>query len=89
MAACDSRAHAVDRAVVDATEAWVLADRVGQQFTATVIDANTHSATIVIDDPAVRAKCSGDKLQVGSTIAATLTTADVAARKVEFAVVGP
>ncbi|HEY3737379.1 MAG TPA: hypothetical protein VGL26_08030 [Jatrophihabitans sp.] len=50
---------------------------------------HTHSATIVIDDPAVRAKCSGDKLQVGSTIAATLTTADVAARKVEFAVVGP
>lgn len=84
MAAADSRAHAADRAVIDATEAWLLADRVGERFAATVIDANTRSATIVIENPAIRGRCIGENLAVGGTIQVTLTKADVAARVVEF-----
>ena len=84
MAAADHRAHEADRAVIDMTEAWLLQHRLGEQFRATVIDANTHSATIVLDDPVVRAKCSGDGLRVGSSITVTLAAADVAKRTVSF-----
>lgn len=62
MAAADHRAHLADRAVIDATEAWLLRDRVGESFDATIIEADEHAATIMLDDPAVRARCSGDHL---------------------------
>lgn len=86
MAAADRRAHEADRAVIDMTEAWLLRDRVGQRFQATVIDANTHSATIVLDDPAVRAKCAGDNLEIGSHVSVTLQEADPTRREVRFSV---
>jgi exoribonuclease R len=84
MAAADSRAHAIDRAVVDATEAWLLQGRIGETFVATVLDANSHSATVVLDDPVVRAKCTGDNLAVGTSISVRLAAADVTKREVEF-----
>ena len=85
MARVDHLAHEVDRAVVDMTEAWLLTDRVGEIFRATVIDADDHSGTIVIDEPAVRARCDGAGLPVGSQIDARLITADVPSRQVRFA----
>jgi exoribonuclease R len=84
MAHSDQRAHVIDRAVVDATEAWLLRDRVGETFNALVIDADEHNATVMLDDPAVRARCAGDQLPVGERISATLTEADVAKRSVHF-----
>lgn len=83
----DRRAHQADRAVVDATEAWLLRDRVGEVFDALVIDADEHAATITLDDPAVRARCTGTNLPVGDRIRATLTEADVEHRKVTFAAI--
>ncbi|HVU93109.1 MAG TPA: hypothetical protein VHC23_12790, partial [Jatrophihabitans sp.] len=80
----DALAHTVDRAVVDATEAWLLRDRVGETFPAVVIDADEHSGTVVLDDPAVRARCDGAGLPVGARVEVRLTTADVAARQVRF-----
>jgi VacB/RNase II family 3'-5' exoribonuclease len=80
----DQRAHAVDRAVVDMTEAWLLRDRIGQTFSATVIDANEHAGTVVIDDPAVRAQCSGSNLPVGARIMVRLVEAEVAKHTVRF-----
>jgi exoribonuclease R len=84
MARADHLAHAVDRAVVDATEAWLLHDRVGEIFPAVVIDADQHGGTVVLDDPAVRARCAGDHLPIGERIEARLITADVPTRKVAF-----
>lgn len=84
MATADRRAHDIDRAVVDATEAWLLRDRVGTAFAATVIDANEHSGTIVIDEPAVRAPCDGQHLPVGERISARLVAADVVKHRVRF-----
>ncbi len=84
MRSADQRAHAVDRAVVDATEAWLLHGRVGDDFPAVVIDANEHSGTVVVDDPAVRARCDGDALPGGGRITARLVEADVANRAVRF-----
>jgi len=53
-------------------------------FDALVIDAEDHAATITIDDPAVRARCSGENLQVGTRIRATLQEADIVKRLVRF-----
>jgi len=86
MADADRRAHEVDRAVIDATEAWLLRDRVGERFTATVIDADAHAATVVVDEPAIRARCTGDNLPVGEKITVTLAEADVEKRLVRFQV---
>jgi exoribonuclease R len=85
MRRADQRAHDIDRAVVDATEAWLLRDRVGARFSAVVIDADKHAGTIVVDDPPVRARCDGAALPVGERIAVRLTVADVATRTVRFA----
>jgi exoribonuclease R len=84
MRTADRLAHDVDRAVVDATEAWLLRDRVGQRFSAVVIDADDNAATVVLDDPAVRARCDGAGLPVGTRIGVRLTEADVRARRVRF-----
>jgi exoribonuclease R len=84
MAEADRLAHEVDRAVVDMTEAWLLKDRVGQHFPAVVIDAQDHAGTVVLDEPAVRARCDGAGLQVGERVGVILVEADVARREVRF-----
>jgi exoribonuclease R len=84
MRASDQRAHAADRAVVDATEAWLLRDRVGELFDVLVIDTDEHAATVTLDEPAVRARCHGDTLTVGTRIRAELVRADVPTRTVLF-----
>jgi exoribonuclease R len=84
MAKSDQRAHAVDRAVVDATEAWLLQDRVGASFWARVIDADEHAGTVMLDEPPVQARCQGTSLAVGEHIQVRLVEADVASRTVRF-----
>jgi exoribonuclease R len=83
MQRADQLAHRVDRAVVDATEAWLLRDRIGETFSAVVIDANGQGGTVVLDEPAVRAQCDG-QLPVGERLQVRLVAADVAARQVRF-----
>jgi exoribonuclease R len=84
MQRADHLAHEVDRAVVDATEAWLLRGRVGETFPAVVIDADEHGGTVVLDDPAVRARCAGTGLNPGARTRVRLVTADVASRQVRF-----
>lgn len=86
MQVSDQRAHQVDRAVVDTTEAWLLRDRIGERFAAIVLDANEHAATIMLDVPAVRARCDGANLPVGERVTVRLTEADVSTRTVRFEV---
>jgi exoribonuclease R len=84
MADADHLAHEIDRAVIDSTEAWLLRDRVGERFAVTVVDAEPHAATVVVDEPAIRARCTGDNLPVGEKITATLAEADIPKRLVRF-----
>ncbi|WP_375498517.1 RNB domain-containing ribonuclease [uncultured Jatrophihabitans sp.] len=84
MAGADRRAHEIDRAVVDATEAFVLRDQVGSVFEAVVIAADGKAGTVVLDDLAVRARCVGANLPVGERVRVRLTSADVTARTVRF-----
>jgi exoribonuclease R len=84
MQRADHLAHEVDRAVVDATEAELLRNRIGSVFGAVVIDADERAGTVVLDEPAVRGRCSGANLPIGERIRVRLVSADVAQRTVRF-----
>ncbi|MCW2743133.1 MAG: Ribonuclease [Blastococcus sp.] len=89
MAASDRRTRDVERAVVDATEAWLLRDREGQVFSAVVVDAEDGRGTVVLDDPAVRGRCTGEGLRPGTRVRVRLEQADVASRTVRFTTAVP
>jgi exoribonuclease R len=84
MAASDRRTHEVERAVVDATEAWLLRSRIGQTFSAVVVDAENGKGTVVLDDLAVRGRCTGTGLRPGTRVDVRLDEADVARRTIGF-----
>ncbi len=87
MAASDRRTRAVERAVVDATEAQLLRDRVGELFDAVVVDAEGSRGTVVLTDPAIRARCAGE-LTPGTRVQVRLVEADVERRSVRFEAAG-
>jgi exoribonuclease R len=84
MAASDRRTREVERAAVDAVEAWLLRGREGQVFSAVVVDAENGKGTVVLDDLAVRGRCDGTGLQPGTRVRVRLTQADVAGRRIGF-----
>lgn len=84
MAASDKRTREVERAVLDATEAWVLHGRDGEEFSAVVVDAQDGRGTVLLDDPAVRGRCTGEGLTRGTRVRVRLEAADVAGRTVRF-----
>jgi exoribonuclease R len=88
MSASDRRTREVERAVVDATEAWLLRDRVGETFTAVVVDAEDGRGTVVLDGLAIRGRCTGQGLRPGTRVRVRLEEADVAGRVVRFATEG-
>lgn len=88
MAASDSRTRGVERAVVDATEAWLLRDRVGRDFTAVVLEAEDGRGTVVLEELAVRGRCTGEGLQPGTRVRVRLEEADVVARTIRFRLEG-
>ncbi|MEZ5180476.1 MAG: hypothetical protein R2702_01125 [Acidimicrobiales bacterium] len=82
MAEGDRRGRALERAVVDATEAFVLADRVGHVFRPRC-SGGPRSGTVVLDHPPVRPAAAAD-LPLGGTVHVRCTEADVARRRVRF-----
>jgi exoribonuclease R len=85
MAASDRRTREVERAALDATEAWLLRGREGEVFSAVVVDAEDGRGTVVLDGHAVRGRCTGDGLTPGTRVRVRLEEADVVARTVRFA----
>ncbi|NUS72667.1 MAG: RNB domain-containing ribonuclease [Corynebacteriales bacterium] len=88
----NQRANAVERAVLDYTEAVVLADRLGENFDAVVLDLDERGnhdpsddlADIVVAALAVRAKCEGEAMRAGTMINAQVIIANPATRQVRF-----
>lgn len=84
------RAHSAERtleaAIVDFVEAALLRDRVGQEFTAIVIDvdADEGRARLQITEPAVVATMDADGLSLGDRVVVRLVEADPQARRVRF-----
>ena len=90
MARADQAAHRYERAVVDWVEACLLQHRVGEVFTGTVVevDPEHHRGTVVVRQPAVEARVSGDGLPLGHEVQLRLTQADPAEARVTFEVAG-
>ena len=84
MTAATRRANALERAVVDAAEAVVLAPRVGERFPAVVVEAGGKGGVVQLREPAVRARCEGADLPLGERLDVQLVTADPATRTVLF-----
>ena len=84
MSASDRRTREVERAVVDATEAWLLRGREGETFSAVVVDAEDGRGTVVLDDLAIRGRCTGEGLRPGIRMPVRLEQADVPGRTVRF-----
>jgi exoribonuclease R len=87
------RASSASHGAVDLAEAVLLADRIGEEFTAAVLDTDAprhHNGndarprgTVALDEPPVRARCDGS-LTLGQRIQVRLTVADPQRRMVEF-----
>ncbi|AYJ50060.1 RNB domain-containing ribonuclease [Rhodococcus sp. P1Y] len=90
MRASDSTASKVDRACIDLTEASVLKNRVGQQFSALVLRGaeGKRPAEVFVEEPIVIGKCTGTPTE-GEKVTVTLTVADTDSRRVEFAYESP
>lgn len=85
MAEADHRAHALDRAIVDLAEATALRHRVGQAFTAVVVESGHRSGVVQLTEPAVRGRLEAIDPPLGQRVSVRLVTADPEARKVVFA----
>lgn len=84
----DRRAKAVDRASIDAVEAAVLSDRVGQTFEAAVVGENAKGKVVVqLTDPPVSETAVG-AAELGSTVTVRVESADILSQQVELRVVG-
>jgi exoribonuclease R len=84
----DRRAKAVERACTDAVEAAVMMSRVGDVFTADVVDvdARREVLTVQLTDPAIVASARGD-VKLGRQIQVRLESADIATGKIVLVVV--
>lgn len=82
MARAIRRASALERAVVDAAEAVVLAPRVGERFSAVVVESSAQGGVVQLQEPPVRARCEGGDLPLGERIEVELVVADPARREV-------
>jgi exoribonuclease R len=81
MQAGNRRAGQVERGVVDLVEALLLSGHEGEVFDAVVVDDDL----LQLQEPAVRARIGEGWPEPGSEVRARLISADVRARKVEFA----
>ncbi len=92
MESSDRIAGAVQRGTTDAVEAATLVDRVGEVFTATVVDTQEgrdgDGVTVQLTDPVVIARASG-RAEAGAQVAVRLGAVDLEAGTVTFEVVTP
>lgn len=79
-------AKAVERACTDATEAAVLAHRVGEQFDAVVVDEAKNGFQVQLTEPAVNALAEGEAA-LGDEVRVELLEADIATQTVRFRIV--
>jgi exoribonuclease R len=84
MTASDRRTRDVERAAIEAVEAWSLRGREGEVFSAVVVDAEDGRGTVVLDALAVRGRCDGAGLTPGTRVRVRLQEADVAGRRIGF-----
>ena len=77
------KARALERANVDLVEAFVMRDRVGQEFEAVVLDSREQWSLIQLEKPAVIARAPAG-LPLGERVTVRVASVDVDERRVEF-----
>lgn len=87
MTAAEARAKKYERSVIDLVEVSLLRDRVGDEFTGTVVEVESGGkrGTVMLADPAVQARVKGPGLPFGAQVNLRLTAADWATGRAEFA----
>lgn len=84
MRAGSRTAGGLHRACIDLSEAVLLEHRLGERFTAAVVDVDPKGADVRVQDPPILARCTGDGLVEGERREVMLTEADPARRMVRF-----
>lgn len=88
MAASAQRAAQLDAGSIARVEAAVLSDRIGERFTATVLELRGERAVFQLEAPAVRASCPAPAgVRAGGTVEVALEAADIATGSVRFSAV--
>jgi exoribonuclease R len=89
MAVAERRAKNYERAIIDLLEVYLLADRVGQTFSGTLIEVkDKQRGTVMLKEPAVEGRVTGDRLRLGQEVLVRLTSADYAEGAVAFDLAG-
>jgi exoribonuclease R len=88
MARADSRAGQIDHAVIDLAEAVLLDGRQGEQFAATVIDADDRGGHVQLRDHPVVVRIDGAGLVPGNAVTIRLDAVDVGKRTTHFVISG-
>ena len=83
MARAEARAGRLERELIDATEACLLAGRIGERFTAVVLSSDDRGAQIQIEEPPVIARLDAAATP-GEALEVTLVAADPATRAITF-----
>ncbi len=86
MAAGTRAVNAFATETLNLVEAGLLAERVGQQFTGTVVAVrgDGSAGTVLLADPVVEAKVTGTQLPLGEAIEVRLVAADPITRQIRF-----
>jgi VacB/RNase II family 3'-5' exoribonuclease len=86
----ERRESKFERRAVDIAEAWVLRERVGERFAATVLGGRGGDVEVQIEDPPVRALAdvAGARPHAGDAVRVVLQRVDVQAGRVVFALDG-
>jgi len=82
-------AHQYENAIVDLVEATTLAPRVGETFDGVVLELEHDEPTkgdLMVREPAIEARVTGDGLTAGDEVRAKLVEADPTSRTVRFEV---
>lgn len=77
----------LENAIINSIEALLLRDSIGQNFPATVVDTHKDGVTVVLDQPAVRARAHGSA-DLGAKVAVTVTKADPVTPELQLDLVG-
>lgn len=85
MTAADRVSDNLERACADAVSEFLLADRVGQQFTGIVVqvDKERGRTTVLLDEPPVRARGPVDHLAEGTRVTVRLSVVDTEEHRIE------
>lgn len=81
----DRRAGRVEGQCVNAVEAWIMGERVGERFDAVVLDRDGDRAEIWIDEPPILARVDTTDAEPGQVISVEVHDTDVISAMIRFA----